>query len=101
MAGLPGIGHGTAIRDTYKWDMREASSKAGCRPPRYALASTADKALAAARDMGLPVIIKPTDNQASRGVTKMLDRRPIWRRPSARSRRRDPVAPSSKNSARR
>ncbi len=71
--GLPGIGYETALRATDKWRMREACRGAGLATPEYRLAMTAEEAIAAARDIGLPVVIKPTDNQSSRGVTKVTE----------------------------
>ncbi len=69
--GLPGIGHEAAIRATDKWQLREACRRAGLTGPRYRLAMSVEEAIAAAQEIGLPVILKPTDNQASRGVTKV------------------------------
>lgn len=71
--GLPGIGYDTALRTTDKWRMREACRRAGLTTPSYRLATSFADALLAAKDIGLPVVVKPTDNQASRGVTKVMD----------------------------
>jgi len=71
--GLPGIGYETALRATDKWLMREACRRAGLATPKYRLATAVAEAVDAARDIGLPVVAKPTDNQASRGVTKVAD----------------------------
>jgi biotin carboxylase len=71
--GLPGIGYQSAIRATDKWEMREACRRAKLAIPTYRLAKSTEEAVAAARDIGLPVIVKPTDGQSSRGVTKVTD----------------------------
>ena len=70
---LPGIGFETALRATDKWRMREACRSAGLPTPKYRLATSAVSAVEAARDIGSPVVVKPTDNQSSRGVTKVTD----------------------------
>jgi biotin carboxylase len=71
--GLPGIGCETALRATDKWRMREACRNAGLPTPQCRLVTTLEHAIAAIRDIGLPVVVKPTDGQASRGVTKVTD----------------------------
>lgn len=69
--GLPGIGYRTAVRATNKWEMRKACQIAGLPTPAYRLVKSTEQAMAATRELGLPVVIKPVDNQASRGVTKV------------------------------
>jgi biotin carboxylase len=71
--GLPGIGIDTALRATDKWFMREVCRLAGIPTPEYRLATSVEEGMLAARDIGLPVVVKPTDNQSSRGVTKVAD----------------------------
>jgi biotin carboxylase len=71
--GLPGIGIDTALRATDKWFMRKACTLAGLPMPEYRLATSVENGMVAARDVGLPIIVKPTDNQSSRGVTKVAD----------------------------
>lgn len=71
--GLPGIGYETALASTNKFLMRERCRLAGVPMPRYRRALTEDEALAAAREIGLPVVLKPVDSQASRGVVKIRD----------------------------
>jgi biotin carboxylase len=41
--------------------------------PAYRQAKSAEEAVVAARELGLPVVIKPVDSQSSRGVTKVTD----------------------------
>jgi biotin carboxylase len=69
--GLPGIGVDAAIRATDKFAMREACKLAGIPTPKYQLATTPGEAIAAANEIGFPVIVKPIDNQSSRGVTRV------------------------------
>jgi biotin carboxylase len=69
--GLPGIGYEAAMRATDKWAMRTALTHAGVAVPKFALATSVADAVAAAERIGLPVVIKPADNQASRGVTRV------------------------------
>jgi biotin carboxylase len=70
---LPGIGSQAALRATDKFAMREACRLAGIPTPRYRLATTPAAAQAAAADIGVPLVVKPTDNQASRGVTQVKE----------------------------
>ena len=53
---------------TDKYAMRGALAAAGLPVPRYRLVRTADEALGAARDVGLPCVLKPRRSSASRGV---------------------------------
>jgi biotin carboxylase len=71
--GLVGIGYDVALRATDKWRMREACRSAGLPTPKYRLATSVAEAVAAAREVGFPVIAKPTDNQGCRGVTRVTD----------------------------
>jgi len=66
--GLPGLRYETALNFTNKLRMRQLTSKAGVpNPPFFFVESLAD-ATRAARDIGFPCVLKPVDNQASRGV---------------------------------
>lgn len=71
--GRPGIGADCATRATDKWAMRQACRHAGIPAPEYRLGTSIGEITAAAYEIGLPVVVKPSDNQASRGVTKILD----------------------------
>ena len=66
--GLPGIGLETALNFTNKYRMREITSKAGLPNPPFHLVHTLDAARTAASDIGFPCVVKPIDNQSSRGV---------------------------------
>ena len=71
--GLPGIGVEAAKRATDKFAMREACEQTGIPTPKFRLATTLEEAVTAAREIGFPLVVKPVDNQASRGVTKIKD----------------------------
>ena len=66
--GLPGIPPETArgVRD--KAVMREALKQAGFLTPRFRTARNAEEAAKAARELGFPLVIKPSDGNASKGV---------------------------------
>jgi biotin carboxylase len=67
--GLPGIGLETALGFTDKLRMRERTSAAGVPGPRFRAVRTPADLAVAARELGLPLVVKPTDSQGSRGVT--------------------------------
>ncbi|MEA2235605.1 MAG: hypothetical protein QOC81_329 [Thermoanaerobaculia bacterium] len=69
--GLPGIGLHTAVAATNKFIMRERCREAGLPMPRYIRARSAEEAAAGAAEIGFPVVVKPLDAQASRGVAKL------------------------------
>lgn len=71
--GVPGIGREAAQRATDKFLMRGACREAGIATPEYRLVRSEAEALAAVREIGLPVVLKPTDGQSSRGVTKVTN----------------------------
>ena len=68
---LRGIGVDVARAATHKYEMRLRCRAAGIPSPEFRLCRTFDDALHAVNEIGLPVILKPVDNQASRGVTKV------------------------------
>lgn len=65
---LPGIGYETAKLFTDKYMMRERSMDLGLPTIRHKLAHTLEEAEAFFRELGRSAIIKPVDNQGSRGV---------------------------------
>jgi biotin carboxylase len=69
--GLPGIGYRTAVQATDKWEMRKICRQTGIPTPPFRLVESVEEAFAAVDEIGLPVVVKPVDNQASRGVTKV------------------------------
>lgn len=66
--GLPGIGYETARLFTDKYMMRERSAELGLPTIRHRLAHTLDEAEEFFNEIGRSAIIKPVDNQGSRGV---------------------------------
>ncbi|HLG94749.1 MAG TPA: ATP-grasp domain-containing protein [Bryobacteraceae bacterium] len=66
--GLAGIGYETALNFTNKYRMRSITSAAGLPNPPYKLARKLSEAYRASSAIGWPVVVKPTDNQSSRGV---------------------------------
>lgn len=69
--GLPGIGYDCALRFTNKYKMRQFCEEIGVPVPRYSQASSLKEAREKAQQLGFPLVIKPVDNQGSRGVTKV------------------------------
>jgi biotin carboxylase len=66
--GLPGHALTLAERATNKFEMRRHAELTGIPCPEYRLVRSSDEALAAALELGTPVIVKPVDNCSSRGV---------------------------------
>lgn len=77
---LPGIGVEVAKRATNKKLMRDACAEAGIPIPKYRCVESAQEAVDAAKEIGLPVVVKPTDSQSSKGVAKVwnLGDIPLW-----------------------
>jgi biotin carboxylase len=69
--GLPGIGRAAALNATDKGRMRESCRKANLCVPQYHRVSRLEEATEAAQEIGYPVVLKPIDAQASRGVRKI------------------------------
>lgn len=72
--GLPGIGFETALNFTHKGRMRELTAAAGIPNPAFRLARTGAEFDSAVRAIGLPAVVKPVDNQSSRGVHVLRER---------------------------
>lgn len=68
---LRGVDRETAVRATNKAVMRRAFESAGAPSPQFRLAASEEEALAAARVLGYPLILKPSRSSASRGVTQL------------------------------
>src|SRR5207237_4687259 len=66
--GLPGLEYETALNFTNKLRMREATSAVGVPNPPFVWAADRAATVRAARGLGFPCVIKPADNQSSRGV---------------------------------
>ncbi|WP_292471615.1 ATP-grasp domain-containing protein [Methanolobus sp.] len=67
--GLPSIGYDCALKFTNKYLMRNECAKLGIKNPKYYKVSTLEEAREKCLDIGLPVIIKPTDSAGSRGIS--------------------------------
>lgn len=70
-AGLPGVSPEAALNCNDKIRMRKILNDSGVDYVKYGCAKSADEALKVVKDIGLPCIIKPADNSASRGLTKI------------------------------
>lgn len=66
--GLPGIGYETALNFTNKYRMRTITQETGLPNPPFGLARDAAEASRIASAVGWPIVVKPADNQSSRGV---------------------------------
>lgn len=66
--GLPGVSPETAEAATDKYEMCRRFEAHGAACPAFSLVSSAEEAQAAAGDLGLPMILKPTDRSGSAGV---------------------------------
>lgn len=69
--GLPGLNYGAAIAATDKVIMRTKFLEAGLPSANFFKVNTKEEAVTAISELGLPVVMKPTDNSGSRGVTKI------------------------------
>jgi biotin carboxylase len=69
--GLPSIGSEAAQRFTNKYLMRKLTAEAGVQSVRHRLVASAVGLEAAAASLGYPVVVKPADNQSSRGVHRV------------------------------
>ena len=68
---LPGIAPDTAARSRNKLLMREALDRAGMPNPSYAGVTTLEEADEASKTIGFPLIVKPPDANASKGVQRI------------------------------
>jgi biotin carboxylase len=75
--GLPGISEKAAQACTDKAVMRRCFSRAGLPVPHFVVASTPRQATQIVEKMKLPVVIKPVDNMAGRGVMRIDDRETV------------------------
>jgi biotin carboxylase len=67
--GLPGLSRRAAENATNKQRMRECWGAAGVPSPRSMACSRVAEALAAAEQIGFPLVVKPADSAGSRGVS--------------------------------
>jgi carbamoyl-phosphate synthase large subunit len=69
--GLKGLPVDVARAATHKGSMRERAAAARIRQPAFRLCRTAEEAIRAVAELGLPVFCKPADGQSSRGVSRL------------------------------
>src|SRR3989339_1078976 len=69
--GLPHLNLEAAERATNKSKRIKAFKKAGLPVPKFGTAKTVREAIAVAKRVGFPVVIKPLDNAGARGVQKI------------------------------
>jgi biotin carboxylase len=75
--GVPGLGLDGVIGCRDKHRTRTLLTEAGVAQPRYALVSDRDQAVAAAAEIGYPVVVKPRALGASIGVVLAADEREL------------------------
>lgn len=66
--GLNAISTDAALKATNKTYMRNALFKDGVPVPEYRICKSKDEYIKAVDEIGLPVIVKPSDNAGSRGI---------------------------------
>ncbi|MCL4217221.1 MAG: ATP-grasp domain-containing protein [Candidatus Hydrogenedentes bacterium] len=71
LLGLPGPSRAAARCLRSKYALRNAMAGAGLPVPSYVMAATLAEAVEGAGHIGLPVIVKPADGNASRGVQRV------------------------------
>lgn len=71
--GLPGIGYNIAMQFTNKVMMRDFCFKNNLPTPRYRCCQNESEVIDFIKEINKPVVIKPPDNQSSRGVQKIDD----------------------------
>ena len=69
--GLTGNNYSVAQQFTYKHFMRSKCIEIGVPSIKYDTAENLDEALVKAKEIGYPIVCKPTDNQSSKGVYKV------------------------------
>lgn len=75
--GLPGIGFETALNCTNKTRMRRCVEQAGLCVPRHVTIRAHADLPAAIECVGIPLVAKPVDNQAGRGVSIVARRQDV------------------------
>lgn len=67
--GLSGISNTGAVRTTDKLEMQKYFHKGGVGSAEYRAVKTSEEAVAAATEIGYPVVVKCVDSSGSRGIT--------------------------------
>jgi biotin carboxylase len=70
---LPGIGYQSALNCTNKARMRDCVSRAGLPVPHHCAVREQAELAPALGALGLPLVVKPVDNQSGRGVRIVAD----------------------------
>jgi len=70
---LPGMGLECALNFTNKARMREVTSRCGIASPPFARVARDEDLKAALERVGVPLVMKPVDNQSGRGVMFVQD----------------------------
>ncbi|MGE5628870.1 MAG: ATP-grasp domain-containing protein [Solirubrobacterales bacterium] len=71
---LPGIGYEASLKFTNKYIMKQEAQKLGVEVPKYNIVFNLEEACSKSDEMGYPVVIKPPDQEGSRGVIKINNR---------------------------
>lgn len=69
--GLKGISYSTALKFTNKFIMRKEAEKLGINVPKCISAQSLDEAKIKLKNFNFPVMMKPVDSAASRGVYRI------------------------------
>lgn len=69
--GLAGVGYDCALSFTDKYRMRRQCQNVGIPVPEFFRATSNEEASDQAKRLGFPLIVKPVDNQGSRGISKV------------------------------
>jgi carbamoyl-phosphate synthase large subunit len=69
--GLKGLPLDVALAATHKGRMRERAAAVGIRQPAFRICRTAEEAIRAIAEFGVPIFCKPADGQSSRGVSRL------------------------------
>ncbi len=69
--GLPGTGYEAALTSMNKVRMKKALYAAGVKTAEFQIVYSEKEALAAASEIGLPVMVKAVDSSGSRGITRV------------------------------
>lgn len=75
---IPGIGYDVALKFTNKYVMRDSALLLGISIPYYVGVRDVHQASEAAKRIGYPLIIKPVDSSASRGVFLVNSEEELW-----------------------
>lgn len=80
--GLQGIGEEVALKFTDKFVMRECASEIGINVPEHFISDSCERAIDLIKEKGVsfPLIMKPCDSDASRGVYKLNDNEDLVKR---------------------